>query len=539
MSFPEINFSTMTLTRHLFLLCFLLPLGLFAQQAGDLDTDFGTNGTQSLPINSFGEEIKGRVISDLGSDNTIFIALLVEQNLQNRIVVAGYKADGKVLKTFADGGQAIIDPGEKVLDLASMKVLPDGGILLLGTSENTNPTAGEDIFLMKLDAEGNPDAAFGNAGEAIFSTTANEGGVEVELLPDGQFYVSGRILPGRFGYREAILLRFAADGTLDNTFGTDGLVYPGNGGSDENTFCMGRFPNGNIILGGVRNVWTEPTWYAIAHGIRPSGEYVRAPRYYPYFGSTYGSYGGLEITCDGDVCLGGTVTGSNFSGGREAPQMFIQRADSLGNADSSFAENGVALLLGGQDSIPNFGAMTVLTDGSVVALANWEMSDAVIHTSLYKVDSTGLGDPSFGNNPMGIAGLAWFASGSLSNADGLRFGELHLQSSGRLIAIGQNEQEVRIAGFFHPGPEEAGIDKVYPNPLAVGDRLTVELTGLTGAVDYSLVDLRGKVLFQWPTVTTPKQHQLQIPDYLREGLYFLRLQQGDIVSVRKLLLRRR
>lgn len=525
----------MNWSKQLCLLLWMLPVWTLAQQPGDLDIGFGANGARTISIGVYGPAIRGNVATDLGGGNEVYIAFFAGSQL----LVGAYDSNGQPLSTFGNGGLALISPAAGLDRIARMKVLADRSLLLAGTSKNVNPGAGDDIFVMKLDANGVPDPNFGVGGEVEFSTTAEEGATDLGVLPNGNIYVLGNQTPGRYNYPESILLRYLPNGTLDTTFGLGGWAYPGFSGSTERGFCMGMQPNGRVIVGGVRNQWTEPLWYSKSYIVYPNGSNSSFSTYSPYFGSAYGSYEGIEMTDEGGMCFGGTVTGNG-----KVPHFYFHRLDSVGDADSSFGQDGVALLLGEEDSVPQFAGMTMVGERAVIGLANWEMNDSVIHTSLYKLDSTGNADASFGGNYMGQSGLSWHASGSIPHDKGLHFESLQQQSTGGLIAVGHSEDRVVIVRFHHPGAleiepgQQDGLRfNLSPNPVAVGEVLTVEIDDRQGAIAYTLLDAQGKTLAEWPAEKRNAIHELRLPEGLAKGLYFLRARQNTAVVSRKLLLK--
>src|SRR4051812_10496947 len=89
----------------------------------------------------------------------------------------------------------------------------DGKLLVGGTTGNA--VAG----LARLNDDGTPDVSFGDNGVVSFSVmTGNTAIAFVVAQPDGKIVMSGTTNDN--DYDRYAIVRFNADGTFDNTFGT-------------------------------------------------------------------------------------------------------------------------------------------------------------------------------------------------------------------------------------------------------------------------------------------------------------------------------
>jgi len=147
-------------------------------------------------------------------------------------------------KTFAVAGvsrQAISSIDVKINDFV---VLPDGGIMAVGSKANapstpyTFPPAlntnAHEFIVMRLTKDGALDSSFGERvtggssqstdrrGYSSYSITGSTDsrGYRIAIEPNGNFLVAGTYGAGT-GFA---LLRISADGTLQSTFGANGIV---------------------------------------------------------------------------------------------------------------------------------------------------------------------------------------------------------------------------------------------------------------------------------------------------------------------------
>ncbi|WP_189192500.1 hypothetical protein [Streptomyces albiflavescens] len=143
--------------------------------------------------------------------------------------VARYNADGSVDTTFGQGGHVIPELAGGAEDGWAVAVLPgpDGKILAAGR-------AGGAFTAVRYDRDGTPDTTFGGGdGEVITSFPFSDVGVggaqafDMAVQPNGKFVLAGYSGSTSFDFA---LARYNADGSLDTTFGGDGLVTTDLGG---------------------------------------------------------------------------------------------------------------------------------------------------------------------------------------------------------------------------------------------------------------------------------------------------------------------
>lgn len=196
---------------------------------GQLDTAFGQGGAAVAHgfVEAIGVNASGQIII---ADR--------EFNFQR------FNADGTLDATFGSGGVATA-PHDGLLGsktLAELVVQPDGKIIGVGTLRGGDMAATKQV-LTRLNADGTPDATFGDNG--IVYTTGHDAGDYMEgycvaLQPDG------KILAGGYGYNGMTLARYEADGSLDPSFGDRGLLDP----IGSHAYSIAIAADGKIVLAG-------------------------------------------------------------------------------------------------------------------------------------------------------------------------------------------------------------------------------------------------------------------------------------------------
>ena len=128
----------------------------------------------------------------------------------------------------------------------------DGRIVLTGCTYNGTSY---DILTMRYNTDGTPDSSFGIDGVVTYdSGNKDDYGRSVALETDGKIVVAARSSDATTSV--AVILRYNGDGTLDNTFGSNGVVtYEGGYGNDGFREVVIQ-TDGKIIVSGYTNTNT-------------------------------------------------------------------------------------------------------------------------------------------------------------------------------------------------------------------------------------------------------------------------------------------
>jgi len=207
---------------------------------GSLDTSFGTGGKVTTDFNSsynyaHGVAIDGGKIVLVGRTGDDF-------------AVARYNSNGSLDVTFGGDGKVTTDFGGAFA--CALDVAIDGGKIVVAGCSRQGGT-GEDFALARYNSNGSLDTTFDGDGKV---TTDFGGSVDVAngvaVDAAGKIVVAGYSYQGEAGLQTDFgLARYNADGSLDTTFGTGGLVTTDFGFND--TACgVAIDGDGKIVLGG-------------------------------------------------------------------------------------------------------------------------------------------------------------------------------------------------------------------------------------------------------------------------------------------------
>jgi uncharacterized delta-60 repeat protein len=159
-------------------------------------------------------------------------------------------APGDLDPTFGVGGRVTTEFVGGSASASSVALQPDGKIVVAGLTGLTS-LAARDFALARYNTDGSLDTSFGTEG---LVTTDFSGGSDVAsdvaLQPDGKVVVAGSTGPPD-GAREFALARYNPDGTPDSSFGTSGKVVTNFPSDDEAAFALALQTDGKIVAAGI------------------------------------------------------------------------------------------------------------------------------------------------------------------------------------------------------------------------------------------------------------------------------------------------
>lgn len=216
---------------------------------GTLDTTFGRQGKISL----FHDDSEGGITAmAVTPDGKYVVAgheggvassnpyVSIGDQVETRLVIRRYLADGSPDTGFGSGGKMVTDVGG-MDSIQALRMQADGSIVLAGTTIGVTPdgrdvTNDRQVALVRYRADGSLDQSFGNHGVAVTQGPPVVAG-DMQVLQDGTIVVAARDWnSSASALKGTELLRFHADGTPDHAFGTAGrlaAVLPGTGAATQ------------------------------------------------------------------------------------------------------------------------------------------------------------------------------------------------------------------------------------------------------------------------------------------------------------------
>jgi uncharacterized delta-60 repeat protein len=192
-----------------------------AGSAGALDPAFGSGGTVQAAVGD-NPQPTGVVVESNGD-------ILVGLGLDSQFAVARFLPGGALDTTFGTDGIAQATPpasgqaGPTEIP-NSIALEPNGAIVEAGVGQLANGQFG--FGLARFNANGTLDQSFGHDGEVATAVPLDTGTADTVLPEPGGKILVGGTEDERDGH--GVLMRFNANGTLDTTFGTGGIVVLSN-----------------------------------------------------------------------------------------------------------------------------------------------------------------------------------------------------------------------------------------------------------------------------------------------------------------------
>ena len=347
--------------------------------------------TDGTPDETFGDG--GVVKSDFGAADVLYGVVAMPDgriaaagNSGNEWgVVAGYSVRGAVLSPWGEGGSGntMFNFGEYDT-CGDIVQQADGRLVSVG---ETQTGANRDVVLLGLTNDmGYLDNSFGGGGIVVTNVVADDADVAeaATLLSDGRLLVAGYASNG--SNQDFLVMRYTADGELDDTFGTGGSTLINFGGYERVT-DIAIDGDGNIVLAG-----TKGNDMALAR-VSAEGDLDDG---FGDGGKVLLDRGEIEeaasvvVGSDGAIYVGGTAQDGGVR------NMAVAKLTPAGELDTSFGEDGWGLA--GSASGETFAYDMILLPNQTLLLVGGWLEDDVTQAAAARIDLSGRLDPLFGES---------------------------------------------------------------------------------------------------------------------------------------------
>lgn len=490
------------------------------------------------------------------------------------------QVSGDLDSTFHAVGFTITDPTPDIYDYGmALAIQADGKIVVVGKS---NTTPAESIIVIRYQPDGSLDGTFGNGGIVHSSVLGlQDVGLNVAVQPDGKILVAGFANDGVTG-RLLALLRYNADGTLDPGFSGDGMrtddLVPGSDTPtglalqsdgrilvvlDAAAFTTVRytadgeldpsFGSGGIVTTEVGSgvsisnaVVVQPDGYIIVAGLAyGQGTYqdLAAVRYAPdgTLDTDFGTNGYLlhALTTGPDNCLAAwlrsdgklILVGYHYL---NMGSMIVTQFDANGVIDPGFGNNGSAVPP--TDAPYEARSVDLLPDGRIVVCGGNYLTGMAL--AVFNPDGTP--DMGFGQDGLirpQMPDIVPFAQ------------QLAVQTDGRIVTVGTTSDtiastvDVLVARFHSETP--SGLSEIPMNdpalviaPNPAGGAASAHFTlDRGGRVTLRLFDARGRLVRDYLSgaVQAAGTHTLPLDpgEQLASGTYALRFENDGRNAVKQ------
>lgn len=317
----------------------------------------------------------------------------------------------------------------------------------------------------------------------------------VLVQPDGRILVAGQSAYGRQLYR-GVIIRLNADGSRDAAFGNDGVVFVEKLGYVSTLVVQ---PDGKIVAGGGYHTRDAGEDFGVARlnadGSRDGGFGDGGVTHVDFKGIR-DSIRSLALSADGKIIVAGTAN-DGWNADNTIGDFGVARLNVDGSLDTTFNGSGKFVFDGGEDSsaiIQQYlNKVLVLADGKILvggSSARWvddTHSDGGF--ALLRLNANGTLDTSFGIGGHVVHIFPFEHPPRLESWQRVLFNhsyltDLAVQADGSILALGQREQHTMIvARYSADGTRQTTQpdDKGYSfTPMPFGSDLRFLETGLPG-----------------------------------------------------------
>lgn len=295
---------------------------------GTVDTSFNTTGRV---YNTFISNFKKVILLTDGK-------ILVIGEEKGEVALARYSTSGALDTTFDGDGmnyETVFTGGLYLYDVALQS---DGKIITLSKFFSaTNPN----FRIRRYNSNGSIDPSFGTNGQLFYDLSYNETPAAIAVLADDKFYIAGSSSSG--STRNVFVTKHNSDGFLDTTFNTTGIKLTSFTGSTSSTTSdMVVQPDGKIVTSNQVYVAGVPRIIMVRYNTNGNldttfdsdGAAVTITT------SGFGALtdGELKIQSDGKIVLMQTM--QPIINGNSNQEILFLRYNSNGSLDTTFDGDG-------------------------------------------------------------------------------------------------------------------------------------------------------------------------------------------------------
>jgi uncharacterized delta-60 repeat protein len=490
---------------------FFLPLLIFSfvtnAQPGTLDNTFGNGGKISTGFRGNAEDAEAVVIQSDGK-----IVALGSSGCENCdtlrpiFALARYnKSDGSLDNTFGNGGKVTSGFGWGFYYGRALALQSDGKIVAAGMRLDSSQVHGA-LVIARYNTNGSLDNTFGSAGVVITTIQNNHDAANaVAIQSDGKIVAAGG------ADSNGVIVRYNSNGSLDNSFGTGGIALSTAAGF--NTLDIQS--DGKILAAGAYNQFFVQRYNSNGTLDNSFGTGGTAT-------TDFGGANSLAIQSDGRVVVVG-YSGSDIA---------MARFNSDGSLDNNFGSGGKVT-----SSFSRYGcsanACTIQSDGKIIVggyVADTSYG-AITNFAIARYNSDGSLDNSFGNNGVSLT-LFYFGDDVHS---------VVLQADGKIVAAGStgytDGSQFILARYNNDSPLGITVTNgneslvLSPNPSAGIFSLTSHNNTQKTICIY---DAMGQCVKRFSTDKL-SQYTIDISDQPK-GIYFIELISRDQKQIGKIVL---
>jgi uncharacterized delta-60 repeat protein len=384
---------------------------------GTLDTTFSSDGKATFDINSGVDE--GRSVT-VQADGKILVAGFSQDSSGDYnsadFSVIRLNADGSRDETFGgfsynNGYNYNITKGAATFDVgsssyrdigSSVTLQNDGKILISGAGWDDS---GGYIGVIRLNKDGTLDTTFSGDGRVTISGNLNSPEAYVTVQSDGKILIAGSTQENNIN-PDYKIIRLNADGTLDKTFGTDG-VFISDIQYDDYVHGITVQGDGKLLVAG-ESFGDMSLIRLNTNGSLDTtfGLYGNGKAVFDISGGGYDTGRSVTVQADGKILVAGFSTTSgdyDFS---------VIRLNTNGTPDTTFGNNHNGTATFNIWGVDEAYSVSVQTDGKILIAGSSGGNNGGNDFSVIRLNGDGTLDTSFDNHGSSLGGTFNYTEGA-------------------------------------------------------------------------------------------------------------------------------
>jgi uncharacterized delta-60 repeat protein len=305
------------------------------ERDGRLDAAFGTDGKVLTPVGSSSDTAYAIAVQ---ADGKIVLAgSTTSEDTGLDFALVRYLPDGRLDAEFGEGGKVVTSLSEDSDTAFALIVQKDGKIVAAGEASQGTSKSGLDFALVRYNADGSLDESFGDRGRVLTPIASSSGRDVVYALASQEVGGEERLIAAG-GEGDFALARYTARGELDASFGEQGKVTRVNGSVIGAARSVRLAADGKILVAGhSMHDFALARFSADGELDATFGDEGRVIA--PISTTNWDEAQGLAIEADGKIVIGGWTYEGNGSSGNFA----LARFEKDGAADETFGDGGVVV----------------------------------------------------------------------------------------------------------------------------------------------------------------------------------------------------
>jgi len=303
----------------------------------------------------------------------------------------------------------------------SVAIQSDGKIVVAGVT-STGPS--DDFAVVRFSADGSLDSTFDTDGVVTTVIGSSSAIMEVVIQSDGKIVVAGYNDNG--GNFDFAVVRYNSNGSLDTGFDSDGIVTTQVGNGDDRGYSVAIQSDGKIVVAGHCHNGTDYDFAVVRYNTNGSldNAFDSDGMLITDIGTNDNAYS-TAIQSDGKI----VVTGNSFSGSWD---FCVARYNTNGSLDNAFDSDGIALTDFGTSSydIPN--SVAIQSDGKIVVVGYTYIA-GYTDFAVARYNTNGSLDNAFDGDGKVTTSLA------AQNDDGF---SVAIQTNGKIVVAGSSHDGI-------------------------------------------------------------------------------------------------